>query len=351
MSDDGGNQQLDGCPIHPLWRDLAFRKADFREYLSFPDLDKPEYNIDEVVYDRMKPGLRLATLFLEEATPELARIFYAGVEPEPNAAGHPGQRLKEWRGTPDKQRALGSELVRLSKMYRVTALDPQGGDPREINCPFAKTDTAITDLVFCPTHTRPHQKFYPQSAISNTWQAFFERQDWDTISDTEKEGRLLLLAVTLIHELAHVVWFHRVSRYYELALKRGRKDYSDIEFDPIEPKFAERQWAETGYVIEELMLGGFLSYSNVVPTRDTTPHYPIPPTDRVLFTTRQWTVAGHSNFRVNEVKPFWISELFSQETWERDANDAFVGNFHVVRHRLTEPYEGQHFILRDDPIQ
>ncbi|KIW20397.1 hypothetical protein PV08_00972 [Exophiala spinifera] len=353
MSNDGDGQLLDGFPIHPLWRYSNFRNVTFkREPETHPNLyeiDEPENNIDEVVYDRMKPGLRLATLFLEQATPELARIYYAGLEPVANAAGHPGQRLREWRDTPAKQRALNNELTRVAKWYRITKLEDQGGDPQDV-CPHIKEDTAVTDLEYAPGHTRPLPIFWPRTSMSEVWQAFFERRDWDTIGETEKEIRLLLLAVTLIHELAHVVWFHRLTAKYVLARKRGPQDFSDLDFNESEPMFEGRPWAECGYVIEETMLGGFLSYSNSVRNMNTPAGFSIPPTDRVLFTRKWWTAPGQGVWRVNAVKPYWISEFFSEDTWERDTNGTFLGNFYLVRERLDEAYQGLRYTLVNAPI-
>lgn len=348
MSNNANNFRLDGFPIHPIWRYSAFRNANFSEHLSIPELDRPQYNIDEGVYDRMKPGLRLATLFLELVTPELAHIFNAGVEPQPYHEEKPSQRLSAWRGTPAKYRALNAELVRLSKMYRVTAFrpKPQGGDKDEPKCYFIKTDTAVTDLIWCPSHTRPYKQFYPQSAICTTWQAFFERQDWDTIGDDEKNARLLLLAVTLIHELAYVVWFHRVSRYYELSAKKGRKDFSDIEFDPSEPVFGERQWAECGYVIEESLVSGYLSYSNIVQM----PNYPNPPRNCVLYAMREWPAVGQTQIQVNEVPPHRIEDFFIHETWQRGPDAALAGYHQVAIDNLTDRHMARSFVLQADPM-
>jgi hypothetical protein len=95
-----------------------------------------------------------------------------------------------------------------------------------------------------------------------------------------------------------------------------------------------RPWAECGYVIEEMMLGGFLSFANVVHST-TVPPYRIPPVDRLLFTSINHQTGA---WRINEVRQYDVSDFFDPDTWDWDAEDEEYPNFAVLRARLnTQP--------------
>ncbi|KAK5459423.1 hypothetical protein LTS15_003551 [Exophiala xenobiotica] len=317
---------LRGFDVHPIWRYEAFRQANFRHRLAPADLDRPAHNLGRRVYERMEPALRLATIFLIMASPDLARIMYGSLETQINAAGQPEQRLKAWRSTPAKLKTFQRELVQISKQYRFTWLPYQAANP-QLDCPYEKEDTAITDLMMCPLNRRPLKEYYPQSALGDHWRLFLERQDWDTMQQIEKDSQLLLLAVTLIHELAHAVWWHRLSPLYAY----NQRYYSQLDFDPTEPKMGMRPWAECGYVIEEMMLGGFLSFANVVHST-TVPPYRIPPVDRLLFTSINHQTGA---WKINAVRQYDVSDFFDPDTWDWDAQDEEYPNFAVLRARLN----------------
>ncbi len=325
MSDDSDNGDLHGFDIHPIWRYEAFREANFRHNLAGSDLDMGRHNLAPQLYERMEPALRLATLFLIMANGDLARIMYGSLETQNNEAGQPEQRLKDWRGTPAKLKAFERELVQISKQYRFTWLPYLAANLQE-DCPYEKTDTAITEVMMCPLHQRPFKKYYVQSALGTHWREFLERWDWDTMDQAEKDSRLLLLAVTLIHELAHAVWCHRLTSFYEYNQRYPGK----LDFDPTEPKMGMRSWAECGYVVEEMTLGGFLSFSNVVPST-TIPPYPVPPVNKVLFTTINPQTGV---WRINEVRPYDVAEFFNPDTWDWDPDFEEYPEFDLLRARL-----------------
>ena len=71
---------LEGFPIHEIWQRERFCSTSLFEQVPLPELDTAEHDFPTELYDRMVPGLRLATLMLEKILPDLARIRFGEFE-------------------------------------------------------------------------------------------------------------------------------------------------------------------------------------------------------------------------------------------------------------------------------
>lgn len=243
---------LEGFDVHPLWRPDAFRTALYSSLLPVPHLDHHEFNYPSEMYDRMKPALRLTTLFLKMVTPYLARIRYAPVKDVVTPDGRTVRRLDEagWRETPAKMRSFEQDLMRMCKSYRITAVtDAQ--QHVSATCEHANV-SAISNILQNWLHKSPLKVVFAHTALNVTWLDFLSSSNWDAMDEAKKYNRLLGLALTLIHELAHAIWFHRMASVVEY----DRRPPHYLTFDLTEPNYGSMEWAESGYFIEQMLVGG-----------------------------------------------------------------------------------------------
>lgn len=67
---------LEGHEIYPVFAQRNFRYADYTQNLAPCQLDQSVHDFSDMLYERMKPALRLATLLVRKAMPDLAHIKY-----------------------------------------------------------------------------------------------------------------------------------------------------------------------------------------------------------------------------------------------------------------------------------
>ncbi len=311
------NLDLENFDIHPIWRPEAFRLVDFWRLLPLPSLDDHDYDFPQTMYQRMKPALRLATLFLNMALPDLAKVRYDVVRTQHGSHDTPGTGRvlgDRWRATANKLMSFREELLRMSKHYRITIL------MRNRKGTGDYIAAACTTSVAYPSHSVPHKKVLVQSAMGTEWLDFLARPDWETQTEGERYSYYFLLAATLVHELSHAVWSHRLLPSLELEYRRTRH----LTLDRPEPKFTTTDaYAEIGYAIELRLFGGLSNF----------PHCGTPTSaeidvqvkrDQILLTILD------EHGRAIGVHPMMTSTLrsfFQAESWGSSGDGAF--------HKLT----------------
>jgi hypothetical protein len=197
---------LEDFEIQPLFAQIAFRLADDSQCLSIPELSKSQFDWPNATYGRMQPALRLATLFLKLALPELLRIFHSSIDENPSECGHTRRSLLDpYLVRASHLKAFNEDVLQdMSSTYCFTFF---GGD---VFFPSAARTTVMK-------HGGNAQQMpslapvYARTALSAEWDLCLMRMDWDIIPMAEKYGKLFLLATTLIQELAHAVWIDGVA--------------------------------------------------------------------------------------------------------------------------------------------
>ncbi|KAK4945241.1 hypothetical protein LTR10_015400 [Elasticomyces elasticus] len=250
---------LAGFEIHPIWRSEAFRLAVYDDSLSVPELDRAEYDYSPEMYERMKPALKLATLFLKKSAPIMARIRYAPLSVyHIDGKGPTFKALDEasWRETPEKLKSFEQDLLRMCIPYRITAVSSDSPNVLEIDAAREGSHVcAISDLEFHHEHKVPLKVDFSQTALGMQWLNFLRRPDWDTMDMDVKYKLLLSLALTLVHELAHAIWCYRLAS--ELEYDRRRPKWTNLPRDyRSEPRYGPMEWAELGCVVEMNIMGG-----------------------------------------------------------------------------------------------
>ncbi|KIW75905.1 hypothetical protein Z517_10650 [Fonsecaea pedrosoi CBS 271.37] len=319
--------------IHPLFRQTAFRYADHSHYLPLDELDKNTYDLSDLVYDRMKPALRLATLFLRQLMPELARVGLAKVEEFMFPDGYKDKVLTdEWQFLQTATESFERHtLGLLSTKYRFTILTREFARRLcDAHGELAGTSTLITH--------DPDAEFdfaYPQTALNSSWFWYFAGEDWETISTEEKYAKHFLFASTLIHELAHAVWINRVLTGAQIkGVGNG-----EIDLGVAEPRcFAYHEFAELGCAMELELFESIPSF----------PHFGTPTVSeaacrddpsKVLFTILD--VKGRA-MDIHEATTKTIYSFFDPRFWApMDENIAaefeieLLANTRVPRRRLS----------------
>ena len=254
-----GADNLAEFDIHPIWRSEAFRLAVYDDFLSVPEQDRAEYNYSPEMCERMKPALRLATLFLKTSTPVMARIRYAPFAYFSLTEDGPSfKRLDEagWRETPEKLKSFEQDLLRMCTPYRITMVSNDSPIVLETDAARNGGDVcAISALHYHYRHKAPLKVDFPQTALSMQWIEFLRSPDWDTMDVSYKYNRLLSLALTLVHELAHAVWSYRVCSQLEYADRCPNRPIIHAGYQD-EPRYGSMEWAELGCVVEMMIMGG-----------------------------------------------------------------------------------------------
>ncbi|EXJ91342.1 hypothetical protein A1O1_04454 [Capronia coronata CBS 617.96] len=299
---------LEGFDIHPLWRIEAFRLENYVSLLPLPLLDKSQHDYLPALYERLEPALKLATLFLKIVLPALAKIRYAMFR----TFGSGSQTVRilsdSWRVTDHKLQSFERELERMCRYYRITLI---GAGERDV--PDGHFETAITGCIGNDDNYPTSKPVIVQSAITIDWLRYLTSEGWDTTDATEKYSKYVLMATTLVHELAHAVWCHRM-----LPLLNVEYQYSgQVTFDRPEPRFMSTDgFEEMGYVIELQLFGGLLAFPHL--GTPTTAENTVRQTPERLFLTIV-DIDGRAA-AVHELTTETIFSFFHPQTWARFGN-------------------------------
>ncbi|KAJ9612154.1 hypothetical protein H2200_003751 [Cladophialophora chaetospira] len=259
-------RDVKGHEIHPIFAQEMFRYADYSRFLAPFILDQEEQDFPDTLYERMKPALRLATWFLRAELPDLTRIRHGPLEKHwinHGAGGFEDRYIAACYNSINEIDEFEQEtLPQIYKDFRFTILTEE----HAATLTGAHADSAHTRLLVshgglsedcqaCET------VLYPQTALNSKWLWFLADEDWDTMADAEKYGKLFLLAKTLIHEIAHLCWIDRVKPSVDseevLLLRPG-----EVPIDA-EPRFGPHlEFYELGYGIELQLFQGCPGFPN-----------------------------------------------------------------------------------------
>lgn len=231
---------LQGFEIHPIWRQAAFRRILFDSHLPFPDLAQPRYDYADVVYERMKPALRLATLFLRQVFPQMAKVRYAAIDN--------GVLSDDWQPTDANLQSFDQDLMRMRSEYFIL-LDY----PNSPSVPDTLVEFGATCLFYNARQPPPLRKVYTQTGLSWDLMKWYTDDSWDTQPAINKCCTNFMMATTLLHELVHAVHAYRHLPLIEEEYHRNGGQNLTLNK---EPKLSAGHRRELGFAIELELFGG-----------------------------------------------------------------------------------------------
>jgi hypothetical protein len=324
---------LEGFPIHQIWQPERFRFTSLFEQVPLPELDTAEHDFPTELYDRMVPGLRLATLILEKILPDLARIRFGEFETMTSTGNIEDRVLTSRHIVPESETSLMRQELNEMCDYRIGFLpDPDSDGATTYKVEINPSDKAV----------------YVQSAIGISWLKYLSSPDWndDTQHLYDRNGRYVVLACLLIHELAHAVWCQRMLPLAKDEVARTGK----ISINFPEPKFTSSDiYREVGYAVE-LQIFRAIMWATNEKEED--------------FGDIQWftcekekkgvvgisfiTASGKTNGR-HKVTPQSVGALFDPSLWTRDETGKFPPLTLHILPNLLKPGEELPTLLSEPP--
>ncbi|EXJ93128.1 hypothetical protein A1O3_01685 [Capronia epimyces CBS 606.96] len=330
---------LEGFDIHPLWRIEAFRLSKYSDLLPLPILDQSQYDLPAALYQRMEPALKLATLFLRLVLPDLAKVRYGAVTTHVFGSQLERTLTDFWRETDHKLRSFEGELARMCRYYRITVVGTG-----ERDCPQGHIETAITGCIGNDSNWPTSTSVIVQSAITIEWLRYLADDNWHTLDAAEKYSRYVIMATTLVHELGHAVWCHRMLPCVKDEYHRA----GTVTADRPEPRFVSQDgFVEIGYAIELQLFGGLLAFPHLgtptaAETRSRQMH------DRLLLTMID--VDGRAA-AVHQLTTNTIFALFRPETWFQSRPGEFPNLRLKLGPDIRRPGRHMSTVLSDPPVQ
>lgn len=195
--------------IHPIWRRENFRVGDIEEEITLlgtndPSWDRNALPLEPNIYQRIKPGLRLASLFLQQSGPFFSHVLYGTLQPRQVRRLHPFGEVDQWRnrwvdviGKPHfSKQEIAAQLNTFADHVAensLTYLSTHGSD----DCPWGQTLTQL------------NERCRYSVGIGLFLAQVICQPQWHTCSAQTRRYHNFQLATTLIHELAHVAWICR----------------------------------------------------------------------------------------------------------------------------------------------
>lgn len=335
---------LEGFPIHEIWQWERFCSTSLFEKVPLEELDTAEHDFPPEIYDRMVPGLRLATLMLEKILPDLARLRFGEFETKASSGNLEERVLTSCHIVPESEISLMRQELTEMCDYRILVLPDQNSD----GATTYKIETNPTN-----------RAVYIQSAIGSSWLKYLSSPEWDgnTQSLDDRNARYVLLACLLIHELAHVVWFRRLLPLAEDEFVRTGKVLVNFP----EPKFTSSDvFREVGFAIELQIFGGFLwatnekgeNFGNIdwSPTeKEDFGDIPESMKEKKGVVGISRVTASGKTYGRHKVTPQSIGALFNPSLWTRDETGKFPPLTLHILPNLLKPGEELKNFLSDPP--
>lgn len=185
-------------PIHPLWRREAFDLAE-KDEIRFPADLRIGCPMLIYVYERLEPALALASILLDRARHFMEPIMFAPLIESSRWNPYPYPALEDWEPNEDDSRRYDDQIRDLCKTFQVYRSSAHS-DGKDQRWQFGSTsrianESGQEDVIF--------------TAISGETIDLISADDWDLLAIEEQQVVSLLLAITLVHELAHAVDFKR----------------------------------------------------------------------------------------------------------------------------------------------
>ena len=320
--------------IHPMWRRERFRVGSIRKQVRMLKIndgswDRSTFLPDQRIYQRMEPGLRLASLLLEQSGPFFSRLMYGQLQTPPIKKLHP-------RGGPDEWRIRSVNVVgdpRYPPQVVAAQLKAFAEHVAENSLIYIPNDIAITEA-WGELHTTFQERCRYAIGIGSILSDVICQPQWHRISAQTRRYYNFQLAATLVHELAHVAW--RCRRWDDLLQDPGAEPEEAV-LSPSEEQI------ELGQSWEKWFFGGELCPIDTFEVPARWLGFSFSPF--TIDTENQESMAYKDCRSVNHAIPaFCINQFFQKERWaaHKDGSDPFSIRLTPLNSLTNEIWEGDH---------
>ncbi|KAK4923412.1 hypothetical protein LTR66_016526 [Elasticomyces elasticus] len=232
--------------VHPFFAPERFSNIQVYDDTPAAFLNHP---INPDFYALLKPALCLATVLLKKSQPFLLRVLYAPVVPteQTNRMGqadtvfHP-----QFQPNVFDYQNFEDDLARLMDRTRICWLSAG-------QLETSATAGSTTSYHMSWVHSNDGDSVVYRVGISTALLRQLTDASWHRRPATQKAAVYVLIAITLIHETCHLLFFYRnrvMVNHYRLA--------GATPPQIIEPMILPRKCNELGFAWEHWMLGGSL---------------------------------------------------------------------------------------------
>ena len=235
---------------------ISGTSVDIGMEMTQAEWDRDCRPISAIAYERMKPALRRVGEMMQASDPFFVRIIYAEIKQMPEDYCQSDSRRPKTFLDPLFQGANreGWEAYDDMKRYLHTRLRVYMGDNEDCTQPESH---ACTNFSYQP---RPGKL---SIHVNPAYLAFFSERDYDLFEEITKNNVLFMLAVTLGHEMAHVMGYVRQSNEYADFCKNYPQRENRPKFDNTEPIYdTSLPESELGRAWEHYMFGGISEFVN-----------------------------------------------------------------------------------------
>ena len=313
--------------IHSLWKQSNFRKENridgILPLLHDPQrFDDPQGIISNVIYERMKPALRLASLFLEISEAFFVKIYRADVVLEQ------GTPLldEDFIDDDDDVQAYRAMLVSHSNTVRIYTGYIQ--------------DSRIRNACG-KSSSFPNERMPVYQQLNPDYIDWYNRGDYDGQDIQKKNMIAFSMATTLVHEHAHAVWQTRNHAKFTAELDNPRGELSLAEAvararqrEPYHSR--EDSQSELGLSWERYWFGGLLPHFNCM----------LGPYSVAAATGTCWTT-WNTLYEVTEPAKWVVAvrtynQFFDKDSWLAwTASQAKIAEGNERRQVSGEEFQGQ----------
>ena len=175
--------------IHPIWRYDNFWSGRVQllalaEPVGAFTVVGSDGRVPPKIYQRMEPALQLATLLLQRARPFLMRLMFAELLPT-------GVLDEAYKADSAQEAQYDMTMLELADNVLTCTTEPSHeAEAVTVRCP------AADGVLYMMLHPRHYEALASDS--------------WPSSDFKDRHQHLWYIAVFLVHEIAHLVWSHRV---------------------------------------------------------------------------------------------------------------------------------------------
>ena len=236
--------------IHPLFRLTAFSNVEVyrKDAVSFVN-----HPMSSTFYTAIRPALRLATILLERSRPFFMSILYADLHTVSDANELPelDSRYMAQLVRRDLER-YEKDLDKFSQRLCVCWLK----QPRTHRCCTYTIYGAATVNHVPHIENVDDSLIYRISCIDDMWQTMMLEGHSEENTHESRLVGYIGIATTLLHELAHALWYYR--HRHEIMLSWQRHTDFDLQEPQYDYNINQEPNDELGFAWERWMFGGEL---------------------------------------------------------------------------------------------
>lgn len=296
--------------IHPMWGYDNFRVGNIEEEVRMLKMNDGAWELntsllDRKIYERMGPGLRLASLLLKHSGPFFFQLMYGSTQ-------SPEIRRLQPHGAVDDWKIRWTDVV--SDPHHpphlvATQLNAFTEHVAENSLIYIPNDDSVRDA-WGETRTTLDDRCRYTIGIGSVLTKVICQPQWHKMTAQSRRYYNFQLAVTLVHELAHVAWR---CRNWDDLLEDPSLEFQEVVLSPKEEQ------VELGQSWENWFFGGEL---HPIDTFEEPPRW-------LGFTFSSFTIdSGNeesvayqdSTFGGNAVPASCINQFFQKKRWEAHAD-------------------------------